>query len=76
MAGAWQDLMRSAIAEGVIRPEQRPTLHGFKHRGITDTKGRKADKLAASGHKSESMLGIYDHEVPVVPPAEIGDSGG
>lgn len=60
---AWQDLMRMAIKEGVITEKQRFTLHGLKHRGITDTKG---DKKRASGHKSDAMLVRYDHEVPVV----------
>jgi hypothetical protein len=37
----------------VIAPEQRFTLHGLKHRGITDTKGKKAEKKEASGHKTD-----------------------
>jgi hypothetical protein len=73
MEAAWQELVRSAIAAGVIIAEQRPTLHGFKHRGVTDTKGKKADKQAASGHKSAAMLELYDHEVPLVQPAETTD---
>jgi hypothetical protein len=66
---AWQDLMVAAIKAGVILPAQRFTLHGLKHRGITDTKGNKADKQTASGHKSAAMLERYDHDVPVVKPA-------
>lgn len=73
MEAAWQELMRSVIAAGVITAEERPTLHGFKHRGVTDTKGKKADKQAASGHKSAAMLDLYDHEVAVVQPAESGE---
>lgn len=42
----------------VIAREQRFTLHGLKHRGITDTKGKKADKKEASGHKSEAMIDL------------------
>ena len=53
----------------MITREQRFTLHGLKHRGITDTKGKKADKKEASGHKSEAMLDLYDYEVAIVEPA-------
>lgn len=66
---AWQDFMPAIIAAGVITAQQRFTLHGLKHRGITDTKGTRGDKKQASGHKTEQMLDVYDHEVPVVDPA-------
>ncbi|HEY0682792.1 MAG TPA: hypothetical protein VGD45_10705 [Steroidobacter sp.] len=66
---AWQDLMRAAIEAKVIDEEDRFTLHGLKHRGITDTKGTKRKKKRASGHKTETALNIYDHDVPVVTPA-------
>lgn len=62
-------MITAAIRNGIILPEERFGLHGLKHRGITDTKGNKADKQTASGHKSPSMLERYDHEVPVVKPA-------
>jgi hypothetical protein len=51
-------------------------LHGLKHRGITDTVGRRAEKKAASGHKSDAMLDLYDHEVAVVEPARPGEADG
>lgn len=38
----------------------------LKHRGVTDTKGNRGDKQQASGHKTEQMLDVYDHEVPLV----------
>jgi hypothetical protein len=66
---AWQDLIHAAMDEGVIAREQRFTLHGLKHRGVTDTKGSRKRKQRASGHKSESMVILYDHDVPVVEPA-------
>lgn len=66
---AWQRLIRKAIAAGIITAEQRFSLHGLKHRGITDTKGNKADKQTASGHKSEQMMHHYDHDRPLVPAA-------
>lgn len=66
---AWQDLMLAAIEAKVISSEDRFSLHGLKHRGITDTKGTKRKKKRASGHKTDSALNIYDHDVPVVMPA-------
>jgi hypothetical protein len=42
--------MPRAIEAKVITEEQRFTPHGLKHRGVTDTKGTKADKRQASGH--------------------------
>lgn len=70
---AWQRLIRKAIAAGVITAEQRFSLHGLKHRGVTDTKGNKADKQTASGHKSEQMMHRYDHDRPLVRPAGESD---
>jgi len=66
---AWQRLIVAAIEEGVIAAEQRFGLHGLKRRGITDTKGTRADKQEASGHKTEAMMDVYDFSVPVVRPA-------
>ena len=60
----------------MIAREQRFTLHGLKHRGITDTKGKKAEKKEASGHKTDAMLDLYDHEVAVVEPAQAGEADG
>lgn len=73
---AWQDLITATIEAEVITREQRFTLHGLKHRGITDTKGKKADKKEASGHKTDAMLDLYDHEVAVVEPARAGEAEG
>ncbi|WP_051281096.1 hypothetical protein [Rhodanobacter sp. OR92] len=58
---AWQNLMRRVIADGTIAKEQRFTLHGQKHRGITDSTDKKS-----GGHKTEAMRQRYDHEVPLV----------
>ena len=66
---AWRRSMAAAIEAGVIDKDSRFGLHGLKHRGVTDTPGRKADKKAASGHKTDAMLDIYDHELQVVDPA-------
>lgn len=66
---AWQDFMPAAIKANIIEPEQRFTLHGLKHRGVTDTVGNKAVKREASGHKTEAAFQVYDHEVAIVEPA-------
>jgi integrase len=69
MSSAWRRAMAAALKAGVISKEERFGLHGLKHRGITDTKGTKADKQLASGHRSMQMVHLYDHERPVVDPA-------
>ena len=69
ISGAWKQLMRLAVEKGVITPEQRFTLHGLKHRGVTDTQGSRRVKQIASGHQTEAMVQLYDHDVPVVAPA-------
>ena len=66
---AWQALMRLAIKEGVITKEERFTMHGLKHRGVTDTKGTKAQKKDASGHRTDTAFNVYDHDLQVVQPA-------
>lgn len=69
LSTSWQQLMRAAVERGVITPEQRFTLHGLKHRGVTDTTGSRRRKQLASGHRTEAMVRLYDDEVPVVAPA-------
>lgn len=66
---AWQRFIRMAISEGVIAKGERFTLHGLKHRGVTDTPGGKEAKKEASGHKTDQMAHLYNHEVAVVDPA-------
>lgn len=66
---AWQRFITAAIEDGVLTQEQRFGLHDFKRRGITDTKGTRADKQEASGHRDESMLDVYDLSVPTVRPS-------
>lgn len=73
---AWQDFMPMAIKSNVLTPEQRFTLHGLKHRGVTDTKGTKAEKKQASGHKTEAAFGVYDHDIAVVEPAAAPEFSG
>lgn len=65
---AWQRLITSAIAEGVIDEGERFSLHGLKHRGVTDTRGNRFDKQEAAGHVTPHMTHRYDHSLPMVAP--------
>jgi len=75
---AWQRLI-SLAREGenpVLAEDEVFTLHGLKHRGITDSKDK-----ASGGHRTERMRQRYDHETPLVEPTELpafsgGFSGG
>lgn len=64
---SWQRLLKNAIEDGVIGPDQRFGLHGLKHRGVTDTEGDYQAKQFAAGHKTPAMTHVYDHEIPRVP---------
>lgn len=66
---AWRRAMTEAMKAGLINKSSRFGLHGLKHRGVTDTPGTKADKKEASGHKTDAMLELYDHERHTVNPA-------
>ncbi|MBV6799796.1 integrase [Xanthomonas campestris pv. obscurae] len=61
---SWQRMMKNAISDLILEERERFALHGLKHRGITDTTG---DKKLASGHKTDAMVYIYDHELAQVP---------
>ncbi len=67
---AWGRMMRNAVKDGILSQAERFGLHSLKHRGVTDTKG---DKKEASGHKTDAMLHVYDHSLPVV--EESGGGG-
>lgn len=60
---AWGRMMRNAVKDGILGEDERFGLHSLKHRGVTDTKG---DKKTASGHKTDAMMHLYDHSLPVV----------
>lgn len=68
---AWQRLMVAAVESGTITPSQRFTLHGLKHRGITDS----ADKTAG-GHRTEAMRRKYDHSIALVKAAGDAEFSG
>jgi site-specific recombinase XerD len=63
---AWQNLMAAAIRDKVIAEHERFSLHGLKHRGVTDSRGNKQQ---AAGHVSPAMTARYDHEIAIVEPA-------
>ena len=66
---AWQRLIALAIDANTITAAQRFSLHGLKHKGVTDTAGTRAQKKDASGHRTDAAVGVYDHEVKLVPAA-------
>ncbi|WP_099589868.1 hypothetical protein [Stenotrophomonas maltophilia] len=70
---AWQRLMDLATSgeDPLLKPGEEFTLHGLKHRGITDS-----EKPEDGGHKSAAMRDRYDHRLPVVKPASLPDFSG
>lgn len=66
---AWQRMMAAAINAGVITAAEYFTLHGLKHRGVTDTSGNLGDKQAGAGHVDQRMTARYNHDLAVVDPA-------
>ncbi|MGW8277037.1 site-specific integrase [Xanthomonas axonopodis] len=65
---AWQRFITLAMTEGIITKQERFSLHGLKHRGITDTVGNRGDKQDAAGHVTPATTGRYDHALPVLKP--------
>lgn len=65
---AYKRLINLAIKEGIMTSEQRFGMHGLKRRGTTDTRGTRAEKQEATGHKSEGMMEIYDFSEAIVKP--------
>lgn len=68
VSSAWQRFIHMAMREGVIEESERFSMHGLKHRGVTDTAGNRGDKQDAAGHKSPATTGRYDHDIPIVKP--------
>jgi len=66
---AFQRLIEQAVAAEIITLEDRFGLHDLKRRGVTDTPGNRADKKEASGHRSDSMMNVYDLSTPIVEPS-------
>jgi hypothetical protein len=56
---------------GCDHQDQRFGLHDLKCKGITDTPGTRADKQQASGHRSESMMDVYDMSVAIADPSAV-----
>lgn len=69
LSSAWDRFIKGAIKAGKIAAEDRFALHDLKRKGVTDTTGTWADKSQASGHKSDTMRDVYDHQLPVVKPS-------
>lgn len=62
---AWQRLIHAAISAKVIAEADRFSLHGLKHRGITDS-----DNEADGGHRTLAMRQRYRHKLERVKPAQ------
>ena len=60
---AWQRMIRSALENKVITRDERFSLHGLKHLGITHS-----DDKRSGGHRTEAMRQHYDHEIPIFSP--------
>jgi len=61
LQSTWGRKMRYALAGGLIK--ERFTFHDLKAKGVSDFDG---DKFKASGHKSPSMLAVYDRKLEIV----------
>ncbi len=59
---AWQRLMIKAQGMDISRFK----FHQLKAKGVSDTEG---DKKAASGHKTDAMVQVYDRKLAEVKPA-------
>ncbi len=47
-------------------------MHDNKRKGITETKGNRADKQDAGGHRSRAMADVYDLSMPhVTTPGDV-----
>lgn len=66
---AWRRAVKQAIEAKVITAETRFGLHGLKHRGVTDSPGKRRDKQDAAGHKTPSQTDDYNHDFDVYEPA-------
>tara|TARA_R110000803_G_scaffold36741_2_gene78971 strand:+ start:560 stop:1714 length:1155 start_codon:yes stop_codon:yes gene_type:complete len=66
---AWQKFIAFAIDDKIITNDERFSLHDLKRKGISDTSGTGSDKKDASGHRSDSMMQVYDKSLLSVPAA-------
>lgn len=67
LRSAWRRLRDLSLEAGIVTADTWYTMHGLKHRGITDS----GDKTSG-GHVDPRMIARYDHDVPVVAPAGRG----
>jgi len=54
--------MRNAVKGGILIPDGRFGLHSLKH-GVSPIQSKKKE---ARGHKTDAMLHLYDHSLPLV----------
>lgn len=65
---AWHRLVKLAMREGILTPEERFSLHDLKLKGGTDAVGDKGQRQDALG-VSDVMMKVYDKSVPRVKPS-------
>lgn len=73
---AWRRAVKQAMEAGVITAETRFGMHGLKHRGVTDSPGKRRDKQDAAGHKTPSQTDTYNHDYDVYESAGTGTKAG
>ena len=73
---AWRRAMKQAIEAKVITAETRFGMHGLKHRGVTDSPGKRREKQDAAGHKTPAQTDAYNHDFDVYAPAGSGTKAG
>lgn len=71
---SWQRLKARALTDHILAEDEWFGLHDLKRRGVTDTAGSRADKQHSSGHKTESMMDIYDLSLPIVQASTTGQN--
>lgn len=69
LLSAWRRAVKQAMEAKVITADTRFGLHGLKHRGVTDSPGKRREKQDAAGHKTPSQTDTYNHDFDVYAPA-------
>lgn len=69
LLSAWRRAVKQAIEAEIITADTRFGMHGLKHRGVTDSSGKRRDKQDAAGHKTPGQTDTYNHDYDVYAPA-------
>ncbi|WP_038278190.1 hypothetical protein, partial [Zymobacter palmae] len=66
MEQAYLHFIALLLHEEVVHSSQRFGIYGLKSQGITDMPSTRYDKQEALGHRSSTMMDIYDLSIPLV----------